>query len=344
MSKLKNLYFKCYYVSSLDFADSAESNRLFILFWSRLCLLLCFLYFVFDLIVYRGNYYEHRFNLIYLAVANIDLSVAFILSVRFKNVSHEKAHILKNIPLYLIFSYGIGSQVFLFYFSDNPFVNILGVFFAVTVVLCVFTVSLPFFVLIITSYITLLPGFLSTFGPIGILNLSVLILVFIFLGFFNRYKAKQYLDLLKKQKGNLEAKTFGNFTLTYQSKLIRFSRRKSEELLGYLIYKKGTSVKSRELISILWDEDADYSRYGNNFRNLVADIKSTLSELGIQNFFVKEYNNFRINPEIIKCDYYDFLKGDAKAVNSFFGEFMNQYSWAEETAAFLEQKQQREKN
>ena len=134
---------------------------------------------------------------------------------------------------------------------------------------------------IITSYITLIPGFLSNFGPIGILNLSVLILVFIFLGLVNRYKAKQYLDLLKKQKGNLEAKTFGNFTLTYQS---------------------------------------------------------TLDELGIQNFFVKEYNNFRINPEIVKCDYYDFLKGDSKAINSFTGEFMNQYSWAEETAAFLEQK------
>ena len=127
-------------------------------------MIICFLYLVFDLIVYRGNYYEHRYNLLYLAGANIDLFVAFILSVRFKNVSHEKAHIIKNIPLYLIFSYGIGSQVFLFYFNDNPFVNILGVFFAVTVVLCVFTVSLPFFVLIITSYLTLLPGFLSTFS------------------------------------------------------------------------------------------------------------------------------------------------------------------------------------
>ncbi len=338
MSKLKNLYFKCYYVSSLDFADSAESNRLFILFWSRLCLLLCFLYLVFDLIVYRGNYYEHRYNLLYLAGANIDLFVAFILSVRFKNVSHEKAYILKNIPLYTIFCYGIGSQVFLFYFNDNPFVNMLGVFFAVTVVLCVFTVSLPFFVLIITSYLTLLPGFLTTFGRMGIVNLSFLILVFIFLGFFNRYKAKQYLDLLKKQKGNLEAKTFGNFTLTYQGKRIPFARKKSEELLGYLIYKKGTSVTTKELISVLWDENSDSSGYGSNFRNIVADIKHTLDELGIQNFFVKEYNNFRINPEIIKCDYYDFLKGDAKAVNSFFGEFMNQYTWAEETAAFLEQK------
>jgi len=129
----------------------------------------------------------------------------------------------------------------------------------------------------------------------------------------------------------------------YQNKRITFSRSKSEELLGYLIDKKGTPVKTKELISVLWGEKADSARYGSNFRNLVADIKRTLGEHGIQNFFVKEYNNFRINPEIIKCDYYDFLKGDPEAINSFSGEFMNQYSWAEQTAAFLEQKLQRER-
>ena len=343
MSKLKDFYFKHYYIPSLDFADSAESNRLSILFWSRLCLLLCFLYFVFNLIIYHGNYYEHRYNLIFLAAAIIDLSVALILSVRLKKVSLEKAHILKNIPLYTFFSYGIGSQVFLFYHSDNPFVNIIGIFFAVTIVLCVFTVSLPFFVIIIIGYFTLIPGILSTFGSMGLVNLSALTVVFIFLGLFNRYKAKKHLDWLKKRNGNLEAKTFGNFMLMYQNKRITFSRSKSEELLGYLIDKKGTPVKTKELISVLWGEKADSARYGSNFRNLVADIKRTLGEHGIQNFFVKEYNNFRINPEIIKCDYYDFLKGDPEAINSFSGEFMNQYSWAEQTAAFLEQKLQRER-
>ena len=113
--------------------------------------------------------------------------------------------------------------------------------------------------------------------------------------------------------------------------------------MAYLIYKEGTSVKSKELISVLWGDNASYSRYGSNFRNLIVDIKRTLGELGIQNFFVKEYNNFRINPEILKCDYYDFLEGDTTAEKSFTGEFMNQYSWAEETAAFLEQKLQRER-
>ena len=143
---------------------------------------------------------------------------------------------------------------------------------------------------------------------------------------------------LKKQKQNLEAKTFGNFTLMFENKVVKFSRKKSDELIGYLIYKNGSSVKTKELISVLYGERADSARYGSNFRNLIVDIKHTLGELEIQNFFIAEYNNFRINPEVIKCDYYDFLDGDPTAVRSFAGEFMSQYSWAEETSAFLEQK------
>ena len=73
-------------------------------------------------------------------------------------------------------------------------------------------------------------------------------------------------------------------------------------------------------------------------RNLIVDIKHTFKELGIQDFFISEYNNFRINPEIIKCDYYDFLNGDQTAVKSFMGEFLSQYSWAEDVAGLLELK------
>ena len=108
--------------------------------------------------------------------------------------------------------------------------------------------------------------------------------------------------------------------------------------MAYLIYKRGTSVKTKELISVLWGDKADSARYGGSFRNLIVDIRHTFKELEIQNFFISEYNNFRINPEIIKCDYYDFLSDKSEAVKAFAGEFMSQYSWAEEVTGYLEQK------
>ena len=83
---------------------------------------------------------------------------------------------------------------------------------------------------------------------------------------------------------------------------------------------------------------ATSSRYGSSLRNLIVDIKHTLSEQQIQNFFIADYNNFRINPEALQCDYYDFLHGSKEAAREFNGEFMNQYSWAEEAAGFIERK------
>lgn len=47
------------------------------------------------------------------------------------------------------------------------------------------------------------------------------------------------------------------------------------------------------------------------------------------NVLVKEWNAWSINTAAINCDYYNFLLGDSYAVNSFRGEYMSQYSWAE---------------
>ena len=37
----------------------------------------------------------------------------------------------------------------------------------------------------------------------------------------------------------------------------------------------------------------------------------------------------------LHCDLYEFLKGSADAINSYSGEYMNNYSWAELTNARL---------
>ena len=133
-------------------------------------------------------------------------------------------------------------------------------------------------------------------------------------------------------------RTFGNFTPLYDGNVIKFSRAKSPELLAYLIYKGGSSANTRELISVLYGEHADSASYGANLRLLISDIRHTFTELEVQNFFITEYNNFRINPEVVYCDYYDFLAGDPQSVKTFSGEFMSQYSWAEDKIAFLEKK------
>ena len=53
---------------------------------------------------------------------------------------------------------------------------------------------------------------------------------------------------------------------------------------------------------------------------------------------VNSHNSVAVDPQKIDCDYYRFLSGETAAVNSYAGEYMTQYSWAEMTCAALSEK------
>ena len=57
--------------------------------------------------------------------------------------------------------------------------------------------------------------------------------------------------------------------------------------------------------------------------------------MGAEDVIVKAWNSCGIDTSKVECDYYDYLKGDNYALNSFQGEYMSQYSWAEMTLGEL---------
>jgi len=129
--------------------------------------------------------------------------------------------------------------------------------------------------------------------------------------------------------------TFGNFDLFANGKAVKFSKSKSKELLAFLIYKRGTSASSSELIVNLW-EDKDVDRTTRSMlHNYLSDIRKTLNEYGIADIFSYERNNYRIVKENLDCDYFRFLDGDKKTVFSYAGEYMTGYEWATFTEAEL---------
>ena len=46
----------------------------------------------------------------------------------------------------------------------------------------------------------------------------------------------------------------------------------------------------------------------------------------------------RVKPELIRCDLYRFMAGDIDAVNSYRGEYMSNYAWAELTEAYMDRR------
>ena len=336
MKFLKDLYRKYYYISPLDLAESAEASR-FLYFCVDIFFLisLAFMFSLFGII--HLSFEEHKVIYGFYILCTINTLLSFATSIIFKKATREKAYILKKIPIYIEFLSGMLMTVYMFYLYSY-FIGTVIFFFSVMLFLTVSYMSGPLFIILLAETILLSPGIYKNFSLVGLICFFILIIMLVFYTLYKRYKEKQFLESIKMQKKSLEVKTFGNFTPLYDKKVIKFNRSKSPELLAYLVYKNGSSVNTKELITVLYGEHADSSRYGASLRLLISDIKHSFSELGIQNFFITEYNNFRINPEVVQCDYYDFLAGEPKAIKSFTGEFMSQYSWAEDALDFLERK------
>ena len=128
---------------------------------------------------------------------------------------------------------------------------------------------------------------------------------------------------------DIKVKTFGDFEVFLNGKPLEFERSKAKELLAYLVDRKGAAVKTERIAAILF-EDKNYDRSVKNMTtSIVSSLRSTLKKYGIDDIIVKSWNQIAIDVNKIKCDAYDFEKYDLVAINSYEGEYMYGYTWAE---------------
>lgn len=142
-------------------------------------------------------------------------------------------------------------------------------------------------------------------------------------------------SVYKPAPGKLDVRCFGHFEIFYEGKPVAFQRKQSKEMLAFLVDREGALCTSEEVGAALWEDELDMTVVGQRFRNLVSDIRSTMSDIGIEDILIREHRQVAINKELIDCDYYRMLDGDMAAINAFKGEYMVDYSWAEYTAARL---------
>lgn len=135
--------------------------------------------------------------------------------------------------------------------------------------------------------------------------------------------------------------TFGNFDVFVDDTLLKFERKQAKEILAYLVDKKGTSATYPELAAMLW-EDEEYDRTKQkNLQVYIASLVKTLHSVEVKDLILKNRQGILVNTKIVDCDYYRFLNGDTRAINSFAGQYMSAYSWAEFTVGYLENQLQK---
>ncbi len=163
----------------------------------------------------------------------------------------------------------------------------------------------------------------------------------------NKDATEKILKILEKTPGIISAKEFakepriklhcfGNFEIYIDGRTPKFKYVKTKELLAYLTDRKGSFCTNGELLGALWEDREVTSSLENYLRNLISDLKAVFRGHALDEFVIKQRGQLRINTKMADCDYYNWLKGYRDADNTFAGEYMTQYSWAETTLAGLE--------
>ncbi|MDL2318036.1 response regulator [Eubacteriales bacterium OttesenSCG-928-A19] len=133
----------------------------------------------------------------------------------------------------------------------------------------------------------------------------------------------------------IRVQCFGSFGVFVDGRPLQFTRAKPRELLAYLVHKQGAAVTNGQIASILWEKKADTLSVQSNTRNVIAQLMQLLRDADAEDAIVKARNSTAINLPRISCDYYDYLLGKPEAINAYVGEYLSDYSWAEFTAAYL---------
>ena len=143
------------------------------------------------------------------------------------------------------------------------------------------------------------------------------------------------IDYIKSKNPNvslLDVKCFGNFEVLKNGEALTFRRTKAKELFAVLIDRNGAGMTGKQICAVMWPENTDDVKNMDYLRHLVGDLKKTLAHASAEKVFCQDGYNYRIDTTRINCDYHKFLKTGKP---QFRGEYMTQYSWAENTLSLL---------
>jgi two-component SAPR family response regulator len=155
-------------------------------------------------------------------------------------------------------------------------------------------------------------------------------------------------------KGRIEIRCFGTFEIVVNGEKIKFRTKKSEELLAFLIDKRGVGVSRNEIIDRLWG-DFEGDKALINLNTTLYYTRKALGRRGIDIPILYENSGYRIGKDCnFSCDYYSFIEcglpGEIHAEEGleYFEEIaqlyrghyldVNDYNWAEGTRLNLKEK------
>jgi two-component SAPR family response regulator len=137
---------------------------------------------------------------------------------------------------------------------------------------------------------------------------------------------------VRQKEKLLRVNCFGNFEVYFREEKLVFKRLKTKELFAFLVDRNGAGMTAKQICAVLFPDDTDDTKNAAYLRQLFMDLKNTLKSVGAEAVLCHETPCYRIDTGLIKCDYISYLETGKP---EFHGEYMTQYSWAEDTCAML---------
>lgn len=151
----------------------------------------------------------------------------------------------------------------------------------------------------------------------------------------NLRKPKEPVGSYKDGK-HLYVQCFGTFEVFYDGEPVEFNRSKSKEVFAYLVHRNGAAVNSPDIAGIIWEDGMFGISRQKQLQTIISDLRKTFAKLGLEDIIIRKKLGIAVDKSKFDCDLYNFIKGDVGAINSYLGEYMTNYYWAEFTTDYLD--------
>ena len=141
--------------------------------------------------------------------------------------------------------------------------------------------------------------------------------------------------LSRRSKKGIFIKTFGHFDVFVDGCPIMFRSAKAKELLALLVDRQGGTVSTDQIICALWENRPNDEATQNLCSKICRTLRNELKEYGAEKILISNRGVKRVDTEKFSCDLYDLLEDDETAKKKFVGDYMLDYSWAEERLGLL---------
>lgn len=122
------------------------------------------------------------------------------------------------------------------------------------------------------------------------------------------------------------AQTFGLFNLYVDGRAVTFHRRKSKELLAYIIDRRGEIVSRQQLTYILYGDESHSRSSQKKLHTVYKTLCSDLEQVGAAHILQSYPEGLSIDANEITCDLYEFFDGNTAL---YKGLYMEDYEWGE---------------